>query len=50
MTAQSAMEMSGSSASHVLGRKMDSIPFSRYQVLIIFILALVGFIEATICL
>ena len=45
MTAQSPMEMSGSSASRVLGRKMDSIPFSRYQVLIIFILALVGFIE-----
>ena len=45
MTAQSAMEMSGSSASRVLGRKMDSIPFSPYQVLIIFILALVGFIE-----
>jgi MFS family permease len=32
-------------ASHVLGRKMDSIPFSLYQVLIILILALVGFIE-----
>ena len=45
MTAQSPMEMSGSSASRVLGRKMDSIPFSPYQVLIIFILALVGFIE-----
>ena len=45
MTAQSATEMSGSSASRVLGRKMDSIPFSPYQVLIIFILALVGFIE-----
>ncbi len=45
MTAQSAMEMSGSSASRVLGRKMDSIPFSPYQVLIIFVLALVGFIE-----
>jgi MFS transporter, putative metabolite:H+ symporter len=45
MTAQSPMEMSASSASRVLGRKMDSIPFSRYQVLIIFILALVGFIE-----
>ena len=45
MTAQSAMGMSGSSASRVLGRKMDSIPFSAYQVLIIFILALVGFIE-----
>jgi MFS transporter, putative metabolite:H+ symporter len=45
MTAQSAIEISGSSASHVLGRKMDSIPFSSYQVLIILILALVGFIE-----
>jgi hypothetical protein len=45
MTAQSPMEMSASSASRVLGRKMDSIPFSRHQALIIFILALVGFIE-----
>ncbi|HJU14970.1 MAG TPA: MFS transporter [Stellaceae bacterium] len=45
MTAQSSMEMSGSSASLILGRKMDSVPFSGYQVLIIFILALVGFIE-----
>jgi MFS family permease len=45
MTAQPAMEVTGSSASRVLGRKMDSIPFSAYQVLIIFILALVGFIE-----
>ena len=45
MTAQSPLEMSHSSASRVLGRRMDSIPFSRYQVLIIFILALVGFIE-----
>ena len=45
MTAQSAMGISGSSASQVLGRKMDSIPFSLYQILIIFILALVGFIE-----
>jgi MFS family permease len=45
MTAQSAIEMTGSSASRVLGSKMDSIPFSSYQVLIIFILALVGFVE-----
>jgi MFS family permease len=36
---------SGLSASFVLGRKMDSIPFSSYQILIIFILGLVGFIE-----
>jgi putative MFS transporter len=32
-------------ASFVLGRKLDSIPFSGYHVLIIAILALVGFIE-----
>jgi hypothetical protein len=31
MTAQSAMEMTGSSASRVLGCKTDSIPFSAYQ-------------------
>src|SRR5215467_3373693 len=32
-------------ASLVLGRKLDSIPFSGYHVLIIAVLALVGFIE-----
>ena len=32
-------------ASHVLGRKLDSIPFGGYHVLIIAVLALVGFIE-----
>jgi MFS family permease len=32
-------------ASHELGRKLDSIPFSSYHALIIFVLALVGFIE-----
>src|SRR6201997_1048873 len=32
-------------ASFVLGRKLDSIPFSSYHVLIITVLALVGFIE-----
>ena len=45
MVATSPVETGGSSASRVLGRKMDSIPFSLYQVLIIAILALVGFIE-----
>ena len=45
MTAQSPTEISGSSASRVLGHKMDSIPFSPYHALMIFILALVGFIE-----
>ena len=33
------------SAGYLLGRKMDSIPFSGYHVLIIAVLALVGFIE-----
>jgi putative MFS transporter len=32
-------------AGHILGRKLDSIPFSGYHVLIIAVLALVGFIE-----
>jgi MFS family permease len=32
-------------AGHVLGRKLHSIPFSGYHVLIIGVLALVGFIE-----
>ncbi len=45
MTVTSPVETGGSPASRVLGRKMDSIPFGPYQVLIIFILALVGFIE-----
>src|SRR5271170_7508101 len=33
------------SASATLGKKLDSIPFSAYHVLIIAVLALVGFIE-----
>jgi MFS family permease len=44
MIATSA-ETGGSRAGRVLGRKMDSIPFGPYQMLIIAILALVGFIE-----
>jgi MFS transporter, AAHS family, 4-hydroxybenzoate transporter len=36
---------SANNASHVLGRKLDSIPFSGYHVLIIAVLGLVGFIE-----
>jgi MFS family permease len=32
-------------ASFVLGRKLDSVPFSAYHILIIAVLALVGFIE-----
>ena len=32
-------------ASHILGRKLDSIPFSAYHVLIILVLGAVGFVE-----
>jgi hypothetical protein len=32
-------------ASHLLGRKLDSIPFSAYHVVIILVLGFVGFIE-----
>jgi MFS transporter, putative metabolite:H+ symporter len=40
-----SIDRSATPASFVLGRKLDSIPFSGYHVLIIAILALVGFIE-----
>jgi MFS family permease len=36
---------SASAAGFMLGRKLDSIPFSAYHILIIAVLALVGFIE-----
>jgi hypothetical protein len=32
-------------AGHVLGRKLDSIPFSRYHMMLIAVLALVGFVD-----
>jgi MFS family permease len=37
--------MTGAPASHVLGRKLDSIPFSPYHVLLIVVLGFVGFVE-----
>ena len=30
---------------HVLGRKLDSIPFSRYHMMLIAVLSLVGFVD-----
>jgi MFS family permease len=36
---------STSSAGHVLGRKLDSIPFSRYHLILIAVLSLVGFVD-----
>jgi len=35
----------GESAGHVLGRKLDSIPFSPYHLMIIAVLSLVGFVD-----
>src|SRR6202040_3752661 len=32
-------------AAHVLGRKVDSIPFSRYHMMLIAVLSLVGFVD-----
>jgi putative MFS transporter len=40
-----AIGRSATTASFVLGRKLDSIPFGAYHMLIIGVLALVGFIE-----
>jgi putative MFS transporter len=34
-----------SPAGHVLGRKLDSIPFSRYHMVLIAVLSLVGFVD-----
>jgi len=34
-----------SAAGHALGRKLDSIPFSRYHMMLIAVLALVGFVD-----
>ena len=45
MTAVFTPDFSAAPANRVLGRKLDSIPFSSYHVLIIAVLALVGFIE-----
>ena len=44
----SATPLGGTSAtpaSHLLGRKLDSIPFSAYHVVVIVVLGLVGFVE-----
>jgi MFS transporter, putative metabolite:H+ symporter len=43
--AQSRLVEPANTAGFILGRKLDSIPFSAYHVLIISVLALVGFIE-----
>jgi MFS family permease len=45
MTASGVVGMSATSASHVLGRKLDSIPFGAYHIVLIVVLGFVGFIE-----
>ena len=45
MTAIPFSGASGTPAIRILGSKLDSIPFSPYHVLIIFVLGLIGFIE-----
>jgi hypothetical protein len=36
---------STSAAGHMLGRKLDGIPFSRYHMILIAVLSLVGFVD-----
>src|ERR1700722_10438001 len=45
MSAAPAMAGLAVPASHLLGRKLDSIPFSPYHVVLIVVLGFVGFIE-----
>jgi putative MFS transporter len=45
MTATPAIGVSAIPASHVLGQKLDSIPFSAYHAVLIVVLGFVGFIE-----
>ena len=45
MTTTGAVGIAAAPASHVLGRKLDSIPFSAYHVVLIVVLGFVGFIE-----
>jgi MFS transporter, putative metabolite:H+ symporter len=39
------LSRSATSAGHILGRKLDSIPFSPYHLMVIAVLGLVGFID-----
>jgi MFS family permease len=45
MTESFATTTAGRSASYVLGRKLDSIPFSLYHLQVILVLGAVGFVE-----
>src|SRR6516165_1215687 len=45
MTMTGGVGMSAAPASHILGRKLHSIPFSAHHVVLIVVLGFVGFIE-----
>ncbi len=45
MTVNSSAAASANSASAILGRKLDSIPFSAFHVAVILVLGLVGFVD-----
>jgi hypothetical protein len=45
MTANPATRTSATGSSLVLGKKLDSIPFAGYHVVLIVVLGFVGFIE-----
>jgi MFS transporter, putative metabolite:H+ symporter len=45
MADSAGMVWGGVPSSHILGRKLDSIPFSAYHVVLIVVLGFVGFIE-----
>jgi putative MFS transporter len=45
MAAPRLAELSDSAASRALGRKLDSIPFSPYHLMVIAVLGLVGFVD-----
>ncbi len=45
MTANPHTGMSAIPASHVLGSKLDSVPFSPYHMMVILVLGLVGLVD-----
>jgi putative MFS transporter len=45
MTTRPIAGMSATAASRVLGNKLDSVPFSRYHLMIIAVLGLIGFVD-----
>lgn len=46
MTASRAMGLSAAPMSHILGRKLDSIPFGAYRIVLIVVLGFVRFLKS----